>query len=70
VDDGTGANDVAGVVPVEDLGPQGRDVGRPSRLGVAPGDRHTPATRDEGKGAHPGPADADEMHRPRVRGVE
>ena len=69
-DQRSGTDRMGRIVPASHLGAQRGDIRSPGRLRIAAADGHPPAAGNQGQGAHPRPANADEVHRPRIRGVE
>ena len=62
--------EVRRIMPSMDHDSEGAEVRGTGGIGIAPGDGNSPANGDERQGAHPGPADAHEVDRTRIRGVE
>jgi hypothetical protein len=69
-DDRPGPIEVRRIVPGMNPDSEAAEIGGPARIGIAPRDRNPPANGDERQGAHPGPADAHEVDRTPIRGVE
>jgi hypothetical protein len=69
-DDSAGAVDVGGIVSGEDLGAEGCHIGGAVWLRVAPADCDSPAAGHERESTHAGAANAHEMHRAGIGGVE